>query len=677
MKFSPLLSTAIIVTASSLAQADTLHGIDMSAMDKAVAPGDDFNAYANGSWIKRATIPPDRGSWGSFAILNQEAQKRTRALIEHADKAPGTEQAKIGDFYSSFMDEKGIEAKGIQPLQTQLAAIAAVSDKRALAHALGAGLRADVDPLNDTNFDTENLFGLWVAPGFNDSDHYHPYLLQGGLGIPSRDYYLGTTAKMKAVQAAYKTYIATTLKLAGIADSDKKADAIFALESQIAKAQESIVDSQDVVKANNAWAQADFAKKAPGLDWNQYFAGAGLSNVNGFIVWQPSAFTALSKLAADAPLDTWKAWMAFHTLNHFAPQLPKAFVDARFGFYDKTLSGTPQQQDRWKRAVNATDAALGDAVGKLYVAKYFPPQAKAKAQDMVKNIIAAWGRRIDALTWMTPATKAKAKEKLATLYVGIGYTDKWRDYSGLTIVKGDAVGNQARSDQFDYHYSIDRIGKPVDRHEWTMTPQTVNAVNLPLQNALNFPAAILERPFFDAKAKDAFNYGAIGSVIGHEISHTFDNQGAAFDAKGRLHNWWSKADFAHFQQSGATLAAQYGAYKPFPDLAVNGAQTLGENIADNAGIASSHDAWITSLGGKPAPLDQGLTGEQQFFLAFGQEWAAKVREPALRRQILVDVHAPAAYRAAQVRNMDAWYTAFHVQAGQKLYLAPDARIHIW
>jgi predicted metalloendopeptidase len=676
MKISPFLSAAIIVMASPLgSMADSPHGIVLSSLDKSVAPGDDFNAYANGSWSKRATIPADRGSWGSFAILDLETRTRTRALIEKAGKTG--EQAKIADFYYSFMDEKGIEAQGIQPIQAALGAIAAISDKKALAHALGANLRADVDPLNNTNFDTENLFGIWVAPGFSDSDHYTAYLLQGGLGIPSRDYYLGTSAKMKDVQAAYKKYVATTLKLAGIADSDKKADTIFDLETQIAKAQESIVDSQDVVKANNAWAKTDFAKKAPGLDWDRYFAGAGLSNINSLIVWQPSAFAALSKLVADAPLDTWKAWMAFHTLNHFAPQLPKAFVEARFAFYDKTLSGTPQQQDRWKRAVNATNAALGDAVGKLYVAKYFPPEAKAKAQDMVRNILAAWGHRIDALTWMTPATKAEAKRKLSTLYVGIGYTDTWRDYSKLKIVKGDAVGNQARSDLFDYHYSIDRIGQPVDRREWSMTPQTVNAVNLPLQNALNFPAAILDRPFFDAKAQDAFNYGAIGSVIGHEISHTFDNQGAAFDAKGRLHNWWSKADFAHFQQSGKALAAQYSAYSPFPDLGVNGTQTLGENIADNAGIASSHDAWIASLGGKPAAPDQGLTGEQQFFLAFGQEWANKTREPALRRQILVDVHAPAAWRAAQVRNMDAWYPAFNVQAGQKLYLAPDARIHIW
>jgi putative endopeptidase len=679
MKFSLLLSAAVIVTTSPIAQADTAHSIDLSSIDKSVMPGNDFYAYANGAWLKRTSIPADQASWGSFNILNQETQKRTRALIENAANGAvaGSEQSKIGDFYSSFMDEKAIEAKGIVPVQQQLSAIAAIADRKALSHAIGESLRADVDPLNNTNFNTEHLFGIWVAPGFSDSVHYTPYLLQGGLGIPSRDYYLGTSAKMKEAQAAYKKYVATILKLSGIADSDKKADAIFALETQIAKAQESIVESQDVVKANNVWAKADFAKKAPGLDWDQFFDAAALGKANSFIVWQPQAFTALSKLVASAPLDTWKAWLAFHYVNHFAPDLPKAFADARFDFYGKVLSGTPQQQDRWKRGVNATNAALGDAVGKLYAAKYFPPEAKAKAQEMVRNIIDAWGRRIDALTWMTPATKAKAKEKLFALYVGIGYTDKWRDYSALQVVKGDAVGNQARSDMFAYHYSIDRIGKPVDRHEWSMTPQTVNAVNLPLQNALNFPAAILERPFFDAKANDAFNYGAIGSVIGHEISHTFDDQGAAFDAQGRLHNWWTKEDFAHFQQSGKALAAQYSQYKPFPDLAVNGEQTLGENIADNAGLAASHDAWIVSLNGKPSPVDQRLTGEQQFFLAFGQEWATKTREQAERQQILVDVHSPGEFRAAEVRNIDSWYTAFNIQPGQKLYLAPNARVRVW
>ena len=678
--WSPLYICAALagLTAFSFAANAPLVGIDTAAMDRSAVPGDNFYAYANGRWLKQTQIPADQSAWGSFNALNEIARQRTRDLIEDAANShPSGEVKKVSDFYASFMDEAGINAKGMAALQPQLEVIAAIGNKNALALAIGQSLRADVDPLNNTNFNTENLFGIWVAPGFSDSAHYTPYLLQGGLGIPSRDYYLSDTAKMKSARGAYQTYVAAALKLAGIADNDRKAAAIVALETKIAKAQESIVDSQDVVKANNIWVRADFAKKAPGLAWDQFFKGAQLEGVNSYIVWQPAAFSGLSALVASEPLETWKAWLAFHLINHFNAELPAAIGDARFKFYGNALTGTPAQLDRWKRGINVTNAVLGDAVGKLYAAKYFPPASKAKAQEMVKNIVAAWGRRIDALTWMTPATKAKAKEKLLGLYVGIGYPEKWRDYSGLAVIEGDALGNQARSDLFDYHYSIDRIGKPVERHEWSMTPQTVNAVNLPLQNALNFPAAILERPFFDAKANDAFNYGAIGAVIGHEISHTFDDQGAEFDVQGRLHNWWTKEDFAHFQQSGQSLVAQYGSYRPFADVAVNGQQTLGEDIADNAGLLASYDAWHVSVGNKPTPVDKGFTGEQQFFIAFAQEWEVKTRENAERQQLLVDVHAPAEFRALEVRNVDGWYTAFNVIPGQKLYLAPTARVHIW
>jgi putative endopeptidase len=653
-------------------------GVDIAAMDRSVAPGNDFYRFANGRWMKRTAIPADQSNWGSFTTLGQEALTRTRALIEAAAKSPpGSEPRKVADFYASFMDERGIEAKGLAPLAPELAAIAAIKNKAELATALGLTLRADVDPLNNTNFFTENLFGLWVAPGFADSDHYTAYLLQGGLGIPSRDYYLGATPKMKAVQAAYKTHIAALLKLAGMTDVEAKAAAIYDLEFKLAQAQESIVDSQDVVKANNPWSREDFAKKAPGLDWERYFAAAGLAPVTRFMVWQPAAFTGIAGQVNATPLSVWKDYLAFHRLNHFSGTLPRAFANQRFSFYGQTLSGTPILAARWKRGVAATNNALGDAVGKLYAARYFPPATKAKAESMVKNIVAAWGRRIDALTWMTPATKARAKQKLLALYVGIGYPETWRDYSGLVVEKGEALANQERSELFDYRFSRDRIGKPVDRTEWSMTPQTVNAVNLPLQNALNFPAAILERPFYDAHANDAYNYGAIGAVIGHEISHTFDDQGAAFDEKGRLHNWWTLADFAHFQQSGQSLVKQYSSYHPFPDLGLNGQQTLGENIADNAGLAASYDAWHASLGGKPAPRDKGLTGEQQFFLGFGQMYASKIREAAARQRLVTDVHSPGEYRVLEVRNMDGWYTAFAVKRGQKLYLAPAERVHVW
>lgn len=679
MRLPLLLFCATICSTSIAMGVDLVRGIDITAIDKSVVPGNDFYGYANGSWMKRTEIPADQSAWGAFSVLNESVRARTRTLVENAGKgvAPDSDALKAADFYASFMDEAGIEAKGIAALRPQLNAIAAISDKVGLARAIGEALRADVDPLNNTNFHTENLFGIWVAPGFRDSDHYTAYLLQGGLGMPSRDYYLGIAPRMKAAQAAYKNYIARILTLANISGPGANADAIFNLEVEVAKAQESIVESEDVRKADNVWLSADFPQKAPGLDWNQFFDGAGLTRLSGLVVWQPAAVAGLSKLVANVPLGTWKAWLAFQRVNHVSDELPRAFVDAHFDFYEKELSGTPQQQERWKRGVRATNAALGDAVGKLYAARYFPPQSKAKAQELVKNIVAAWSKRLDAIAWMTPATKSKAREKLLGLYVGIGYPEQWRDYSGLRVARGDALGNQERSDLFAYHYSIDRIGKPVDRREWSMTPQTVNAVNLPLQNALNFPAAILEWPFFDATADDAFNYGAIGAVIGHEISHTFDNQGAEFDGRGRLNNWWTPEDFAHFQQSGQALVRQYSSYRPFPDLAVNGEQTLAENIADNAGLAAAYDAWHATLNGKPTPAYDGFTGEQQFFLAYAQEWAVKMREAAARQRILVDTHAPAEFRALEVRNVDGWYAAFNVQPRQKLFLAPAARIHVW
>jgi predicted metalloendopeptidase len=680
MKLRLLAATAVVAFAAPLAFASAEHGVDLTAMDKTAVPGDDWFSYADGGWVAKNQIPADQSSWGMFQVLRELSSKRTAGLIQDTAKetnAPGSEKAKIADFYASFMDEAAIEKKGLAPLKPELTAIDAIKDKKALAHAIGAVMRSDVDALNNTNFYTENLFGLWVAPGFSDSAHYTGYLMQGGLGIPSRDYYLGDSPKYAAIREAYQAYIAKMLTLAGYKDADAKAKAIFGLEMKIAAAQESIVESQDVVKANNPWSRADFAAKAPGLDWNAFFAGAGLTKPKGFIVWQPAAFTQLSALVQSEPLDTWKAYLAFHRVNHSASELPKAFVDTRFDFYGKTLSGTPQLRDRWKRGVDLTNAALGDAIGKIYAAKYFSPRAKAKAQEMVKNIVDAWYHRIDALAWMTPATKAKAKEKLAVLYVGIGYPETWRDYSKLAVVKGDALGNQERSELFDYRHAVDRIGGKADDHEWSMTPQTVNAVNLPLQNALNFPAAILEKPFFDADAADAFNYGAIGSVIGHEISHSFDDEGSAFDKTGRLFDWWTKEDFAHFKASGDALAAQYSQYRPFPDLAIDGEQTLGENIADVAGLASSYDGWKMSLGGKPAPDDQGLTGDQQFFLANAQLRANRTRDAAMRQQVLTDVHSPSTYRAYAVRDLDAWYTAFDVKPGQKLYLAPAQRVQVW
>ncbi len=681
MSIRSILFALPLACAAALAAAPAeQHGVQQANMDIAIRPGDDFNLYVNGGWLKTAVIPPDQAAWGSFSTLRDKASKRTADLIEDLAKktaAPGSNEQKIGDFYASYMDEAGIEAKGMAPLKAELDAIAAIADAGGLAHVLGASVRADVDALNNTNFYTENLFGLWVAPGFNDPGHYTAYLMQGGLGLPDRGYYVGTDQNNLEIIAAYKIHIAKVLTLAGFADADKRADAVLALEMRIAKAHGERADSEDVLKANTHWTRADFAAKAPGLDWDVFFAGASLEGQKSITVWQSTAVPGIAAAVGGTPIAVWKDYLAFHLLNHYSGLLPKAFADERFAFYGQTLSGTPQQLPRWKRAVGATNAALGWAVGKFYAARYFPPAYKAAAQAMVTNIKAAFARRIDALDWMTPGTKAKAKAKLTTLYVGIGYPDSWIDYGKFDVVRGDALGNLKRSEGFEYARNIALLGTVVDQKTWCMTPQTVNAVNLPLQNSLNFPAAILDPPFFDAGADSAFNYGAMGSVIGHEISHSFDDQGSQFDADGRLIDWWTKADFAHFRDSADRLARQYSAYSPFPDLHVNGQQTLSENIADVAGLSAAFDAWRASLGGKPAPVVGGLSGEQRFFIAYGQTRQQATREAALRQQVMTDGHAPAMYRAQAVRNIDGWYDAFHVTPDAKLYLAPDARVRVW
>ena len=656
------------------------HGIVVANMDSSVKPGDDFHEYADGGWMKRIEIPPDRARIGVFNSLADLSSKRTVGLIEEAAKAnapAGSNVNKIAGLYNSYMDEAAIEAKGVAPLRPHLDAIAAIHDKRELARALGESLRSDVDALNNTNFHTDNLFGLWVAPGFNDSEHYAAYLLQGGLQLPDREYYLGDNDRMRDIRTKYQAHISNMLKLAGFTDTDARAGHIFELEHAIAEKHISLADNEDIHKANNTWKQADFATKAPGLDWAEYFRGAGLSKQPSFIVWQPTAFTGESALVASTSLDTWKDWLAFHLIDTYAGVLPKAFNDERFAFFGKTLSGTPEQRPRWQRGVDLVNGLLGDAVGQIYAQRYFPPEAKADVQAMVSNIIASFRKRIDALPWMDPKTKAEAQAKLTTLYVGIGYPETWHDYTAYEVNADDIFGNIWRSSIFDYHHDVARLGLPVDRKEWSMTPQTVNAVNLPLQNALNFPAAILQPPFFDPQAPAAANYGAIGSVIGHEISHTFDTEGSAFDSKGRVRNWWTAADLAHFEASTAKLAAQYDTYKPFPDLSVNGKQTLGENIADVAGLSAAYDGYHASLAGKTAPTQEGFSGDQQFFIAFGQNWGGVTRDAALRQQVLSDPHAPGEYRALTVRNEDGWYTAFDIQPTDKLYLAPKDRVRIW
>ena len=656
------------------------HGIVVADMDRSVEPGENFYRYCNGAWLKRTEIPADRPGLSVFSMLADISNKRTAGLIEEVAKssAPaGSGPRKIADLYNAYMDESGIEGKGLVPLKSHLNAVAAIRDKRELARVLGQSLRADVDPLNNTNFHTANLFGLWVAPDFNESEYYTAYLLQGGLQLPDREYYLGESERMRNLRTQYQAHVTAMLKLAEFTDAEARASRIFELERAIAEKHWTLEDDQDIHKVNNPWKRSDFAVKAPGLDWSEYFEGAGLAGQSSFIVWQPSAFSGEAALVDSTPLETWKDWLSYHLLEAYSGVLPKPIAEERFAFFGKILSGTPQQRPRWQRGVLVVNELLGDEVGKLYAQHYFPPQAKARAQQMVGNIVAAFHKRIDALDWMTAATKTEAQAKLDSLYVGLGYPETWHDYSGLEIKADDALGNLWRSRLFEYHRQVARIGKAVDRHDWSMTPQTVNAVNLPLQNALNFPAAILQPPFFDADAPDAANYGAIGAIIGHEVSHTFDSEGSAFDAKGALRNWWTPADLAHFTAATAKLAAQYSSYRPFPDLSLNGKQTLAENIADLGGIAAAYDGYITGLEGKAGPVQDGFSGRQQFFIAYGQAHRSKMREEALRQQVMTDEHSPGEYRTDTVRNIDAWYAEFHVKPGESLYLSPQDRVRIW
>jgi len=666
-------------SALSIATPAPAHSIDLAGIDRSVAPGDDFFRYANGEWLKNTEIPADRSSYGTGAALVELNTRRTAELIKTAaaGAAAGSDARKIGDYYAAFMDEARIEKLGLEPLAPALARIAAVRDRHELAQALGRQLRADVDVLNSTNLYTPNLFGLWVAQDLDEPKSYSPFLLQGGLAMPDRDYYLNPSAPMAAIREKYQAHIARVLALGGIPDARAKSDRIFALERRIAEAHGSREDSEDVTKGNNHWSRADFDQKAPGLDWQAFFNAAGLGSQPRFVVWQPGAVKGISALVGSEPLETWKDWLTFHALEHASPYLSKEFVAENFEFNGHVLSGTPQLRERWKRAVDDTNASLGDAVGKLYVERYFPASEKARAEAMVRNLLAAFATRIDRIEWMAPETRRQAKAKLATLKIGLGYPDKWINYSGLEVVRNDALGNAERAELFDYHRNLAKLGSLVDRSEWCMTPQTVNAVNLPAMNALNFPAAILQPPFFDPRRDPVLDYGAIGAVIGHEISHSFDDQGALFDADGRLRNWWTRDDFAHFEAAGKRLAEQFDRYRPFPDVAVNGKQTLSENIADVAGLADALDAWRLTLGGRPAAGAAGFSAEQLFFLSFAQSWRQKIREAALRQRLVVDGHAPDEYRADTVRNLDAWYEAFGVKPGGKLYLAPADRVQVW
>jgi putative endopeptidase len=656
-------------------------GLDTAAMDRSIAPGNDFYAYANGAWLAVTDIPLDRGGIGNDDIIRDRTEIQIAAIVQKAAKstAPeGSDLRLVGDYYAAFMDQDGIEARGLAPLYILRTEIQAISDRHELARFLGETLRADVDVLNATSVVTDNLFGLWIAQDFDQPGRYVPFLLQGGLGMPDRSYYLDPAPALAEVRAKYATHVAAMLSLAGIVKPAARAQRIVELERRIATVHATRATTEDLTKGNNRWQRDDFHKNAPGLDWEVYFTAAHLPfNQRDFIVWQPAAVAGISALVASEPLSTWKDYLYLHAIERRAAYLPKAFVDQNFTFYRQTLLGEQEQRARWKRAIAATDRALGDAVGRLYVTGYFPPASKARIEAMIVQLRGAFSRRIEQLDWMAPATKASAQARLAQLKIGVGYPDQWRDYAGLRILRGDAYGNAERAGLFEYGHQLAKLGHPVDRSEWVIPPQRVDAVNLPAMNAINLAAAELQPPNFDPNGDSAQNYGALGATIGHEISHSFDDEGAMFDAGNRLHSWWNEADLAHFRAAGERLVAQYDRYQALPDLAVNGRLTISENIADLVGLLLAYDAYHHDVQGHSADLIDGFTGDQRFFIAYAQSWQLKQREPALREQLLGDGHAPDQFRALTVRNVDAWYEAFQVKPGQAQYLAPAERVRIW
>ena len=645
-------------------------------IDRSVRPGDDFYRYANGNWLKTAITAGQAGS-DTRAILVKKTNQRVRDLIEAAaalQPAKGSIPQKVGDYYASFIDEDGIEAKGLTPLADEMAVISTITNKTSLSAYLGTTLNSEVDGLTDN---ADHIFGVWVNQGFADSDHYVFHLLQGGLGMPDRDAYIDPSPKMAELRAQYKVHIAAILKLAGIADPEIKAERILGLEIRMARVHAPDSDGADVFKQNNPWKRSDFNAKAPGMDWDAYFKSAGVAGQSEFIVWQPSAVTGTSALVDSEDIELWKDYLKFHLIEHYASVLPKAVAVEHFAFYGKILSGMQQMPDRSNDAIRATNAALGQAVGQLYTQRYFPPEAKAKAQAMVGDLITAYRARISSLTWMSPRTKEKALAKLAALRIGVGYPDKWIDYSTLDIVRGDAFGNMRRAEAFNRSRNLAKLKQPADPDEWRIDPQIVGAVILFSPNTETFSAGILQPPYFDSQGDNASNYGSAGAGIAHEISHSFDELGNIYDDQGRLGNWWTAEDLANYRAAAAKMVAQFDSYCPLPDLCVNGKQVLGENIADLAGLLTAHDAYLLSLKGNADVVIGGLTGEQRFFLAFAQRWRKIQDEAALRRQIKTDSHAPGAYRSDTVRNVEAWYKAYGIVPGDKLYLKPEDRARIW
>ncbi len=638
-------------------------GFDAAGMDVNIAPGDDFYQYANGTWAKNTPIPADKSNYGSFNILDDLSRERTRGIIEEQAKDTNS---KIGNAYGSFMDEAALEAKGLSGFEPWLSKVRGLPTKRNLAD-----LYAEADRLSITG-----PFGMFVGQDDKSPENYALNMFQSGLGMPDRDYYLSKDPKLAETKAKYLQHLENVLNLAGEKNAGARAKAILDLETKIARVHWTKTDSRDATKTYNKMTLAQLSKLAPGFEFKTLFSGIG-TDVDSVIVAQPSAVKGIARLLAQTPLQVLKDQLLVRSLDGYSAYLPQAFDKESFAFYGTVLSGTPEQEARWKRGVDFTVEAMGDDVSKLYVAKYFPPETKAAADELVKNVIAAMDRRIDKLEWMSTETKVKAHAKLAAFTPKIGYPSQWRDMSGLIIDRNDLIGNAMRSARFEHEYNVGKLGGPIRRWEWGMTPMEINAYANFGMVEIVFPAAILQPPFFDPNADPAVNYGGIGAVIGHELSHHFDDQGAKYDSKGQLIDWWTPGDTKAFTARLDKLEQQYNSYEPLPGMHVNGKLTMGENVADLAGLTVAHDAYIASLRGKEPPVIDGMTADQRFYLGWAQVWRRNYREANLRQRLLTDPHSPSEQRADIVRNMDPWYSGFKVQPGQRLYIAPSDRVRIW
>jgi putative endopeptidase len=648
-------------------------GFDLAGRDLSVKPGDDFAQYATGTALKALKIPPDQSRWGAFNQLRELSNARVHAILEEmaakAPRDPQSDEGKIGAFYKAFMDEKAVEARGVAPLTAALAPIKAARSREELARLMG---RASV------GFGSA-IFGAGVNVDAKNPTAYALYVTQAGLGMPNRDYYLTPAFADKKV--AYQAYVAKILTLSGWPDAEARAADIVAYETHIAEGSWTAAERRNPDNTYNPMSRDELTAFAPGFDWAGFLDASGLSSEDRIIIREKTAIPKIAAAFADTPLDTLKAWAAFHLADDAARYLPADFVQARFAFRDKALSGVPELEVRWKQAVDVVGSlndGMGDAVGRIYVARYFPPESKAKMEALVENLRLAFAARIRSVDWMSDETKAAALDKLAKYRIEIGYTGEWRNYADLKIASDDLFGDAERSAAANWDFERRHLGKVVDRGEWHMTPQTVNAYNTSSLNEVVFPAAILQPPFFDPNADPAVNYGGIGAVIGHEMTHGFDDQGRKFDATGRLRDWWTAQDAERFKARAGVYGAEFEAYDTGLGLHIKPELTMGENIADLGGLNLALDAYHASLGGKPSPTIAGYSGDQRVFLGWAQVWASITRPDAEKRQIATDPHSPDHYRAITAeRNIDAWYAAFDVQPGDKLYIAPSDRVKIW